>query len=201
MLQCSSSAGSRRNIPFNPESAALLILDVQDFFLKSESHAFVPSAFSIIDNVNTLASAFRERGRPVIFTKHIVREGREGVAKFWWGDLLDENHPHVGFSSDMNIDEKDLILEKDRYSAFCATDLEEILHKMGVEQLIIAGVTTHLCVESTARDGFMRDLLNWVVVDATADWNEDYHVNSLKATSHGFSSLVKTGGVLDWMKM
>ena len=61
---------------------ALLVLDMQDYFLISESHAFVPSAPAIVPNVVRLAKAFKERGLPVIYTQHINQPGDAGIVQY-----------------------------------------------------------------------------------------------------------------------
>jgi len=66
--------------------------------------------------------------------------------------------------------------------------------------VVITGVMTHLCCESTARDAFMRDLEVFFVIDATATDQEDLHMGSLRALADGFAIMVTTKEVLGWMK-
>jgi isochorismate hydrolase len=54
-----------------------------------------------------------------------------------------------------------------------------------VEQLVITGVTTHLCCESTARSAFMRGFAVFLAIDATATLNRELHIASLQALAHG----------------
>jgi nicotinamidase-related amidase len=63
---------------------------------------------------------------------------------------------------------EDIIIDKNRYSAFWRTGLDEFLRSKNVEDVVIAGVLTNCCCETTARDAFMRDYRVFFVSDATA---------------------------------
>ncbi len=89
------------------------------------------------------------------------------------------------------------MLRKTRYSAFHGTGLEESLRELGVERVVIAGVMTHLCVESTAREAFIRDFEVVLATDASASASEELHLGSLRALGHGFAFLARTGELLD----
>ena len=186
-----------------PKAPCLLVLDMQRFFLDRESHAFVPGGVEIASNVRLLAELFSSRGLPVIYTRHGAVEGEEGLMASWWNDTLYrgeerwEIHPSAlpGEGG-----EKITLLDKSRYSAFHGTGLEELLRGWGVEDVILAGVVSHLCVETTARDAFVRDFRVWTVVDAVADWREDMHISSLRALADGFSMLTHTDEVREWLE-
>ena len=77
-------------------------------------------------------------------------------------------------------------MEKSQYDAFYKTSLEERLKDFGANQLVVTGVLTHLCCESTARSAFIRGFEIFFVVDATASYNKQYHLSSLRNLSHGF---------------
>ena len=90
----------------------------------------------------------------------------------------------------MKIDLKDTVLQKKRYSAFYETDLEKILRAKGIQDLIISGVMTNLCCETTARDAFMRDYRVFFLIDGTATGKEDHHLATLKNLGYGFAYLI-----------
>ena len=60
----------------------------------------------------------------------------------------------AAFDSRLTVEPSDIVISKSRYSAFFGTELEQVLRQRGVRTLIICGVTTEMCVESTLRDGF-----------------------------------------------
>lgn len=79
---------------------------------------------------------------------------------------------------------EELTIEKCRYSAFYNTNLEILLRNRGITTLILAGVVTNVCVESTARDAWHRDFDLLVVSDATAGYAKDLHEGALTNIAH-----------------
>ena len=79
-----------------------------------------------------------------------------------------------------------LTIEKHQYDAFFETNLDTILRDSGVEQVVITGVMTHLCCETTARSAFMRGYEVFFPVDGTATYTETHHHASLLNLAHGF---------------
>jgi len=94
-------------------------------------------------------------------------------------------------------DKRVLVLEKSQYDAFYHTDLYTLLSTKGIKQVVITGVITHLCCETTARSAFMRGFDVFFVVDGTATLNREFHLASLRNLSHGFAVLVLTRDVAD----
>ena len=173
-----------RAAAFRPAMAALLVIDMQDYFLCRESHAFLPAAPAIIPNVNALIAAFHAKQRPVLFTRHGSNEHDAGQMAAWWRELLTPDHPLGGIHPRM-LFRGEPVIEKAQYDAFYRTDLEERLRREGVSHLVITGVATHLCCESTARSAFMRGLAVFLVIDGTATWNRELHTASLNGLAHG----------------
>ncbi|MHA2358285.1 MAG: isochorismatase family protein [Candidatus Heimdallarchaeaceae archaeon] len=180
---------------FNIEKAALLVLDMQNFFIEHESHAHVPSAGTIILPVNQLISFMINNGRPVIFTRHITSTKPIDLMRKWWSDTIKEEEKTSEISPYVDST-KGMILVKDQYSAFQNTNLKRLLMELGVEQLIITGVMTHLCCETTARDAFMNNFEVFFVVDGTATYTEALHVGTIRAISHGFGMCVSSEEIL-----
>ena len=74
----------------------------------------------------------------------------------------------------------ELVVRKTRYSGFVGTDLDARLKALGVDTLIVAGLTTECCVDSTVRDAFSLDYHVFVAADACAAYEPDIHAASLK---------------------
>ncbi len=183
---------------FEASSSALLVLDMQNFFLGRKSHAFVPSARVILPIVRGLIEAFREAGRPVVFTRHsLLAKENAGMMGRFWRDVVREGTPESAIVQELEPTGDDIVIRKSRYSAFFGTDLENALHKEHVSTLVLTGVITHLCCESTARDAFMRDFEVYAVADCMASWTEDLHLSSLKSLSDGFAIIVTAEDILD----
>jgi isochorismate hydrolase len=178
-----------------PESSALLVVDMQDYFLRPDSHAFLPAAPAIIPTILALATAFKKAGRPVIYTRHANRADDAGQMAEWWRELLTADHP-LGAIAAALVAPADAVLEKSQYDAFFRTDLEARLRQGGTRQLVITGVTTHLCCESTARSAFARGFAVFMAIDGTATLNRELHVASLRALAHGCAVPLLASGLL-----
>ena len=175
---------TKKNIDFS--KTALLVLDMQNYFLKKESHAFIPSAPAIITGIKKLIDIFTNQKLQIIYTRHINMQETAGGMGFWWKELIDKNSPMSLIIKEINLKIGEVIL-KERYDAFWNTQLDELLNKKNIQQVIITGVMTHLCCETTARSAFMRDYQVLFAVDGTATYLEDMHVASLLNLSHGFA--------------
>ena len=85
---------------------------------------------------------------------------------------------------------------KHRYSAFYNTDLETVLRCLKIEDLVITGIMTNLCCESTARDAYFRDYRVFFMADGTGSINEEMHQASLLNLSFGFAYVTGCGEII-----
>lgn len=185
--------------PFSPKDSALLVIDMQRYFLDEGSHACVPMGRAVLENVGKLVAAFRAIGRPVIFTRHAhLDDEPAGVMDRWWNDVLRASDPLSEITPEIAPASDDVVLRKTRYSAFIGTSLDSELRSADVRSLVVTGVMTHLCCESTTRDAFMRDFDVYFVVDGTASSDEELHLSSLRTLTDGFAIPVTTEEVLGW---
>jgi len=187
---------SHRPFELDLKKAALLVLDMQDYFIKEKSHAFVPSSVNIITSIIEIAKIIRGMGNKIIFTRHLDSENKESSMNRWWKDNIKPDNDLSKISHQLNKQAIDVI-EKNQYSAFYNTDLETILTINDIEQVIITGVMTHLCCETTARDAFMRGFEVFFVVDATATYTEELHLGTLRAISHGFGTCISSEEIIN----
>ena len=185
---------------------ALLIVDMQNSFCheqgtfakmgtKTESAAIVP-------HINELRSAFRAANIPVFFIRtgynadYSDRRGRDvrdeltelqGLIRGSWdADILDELAPKP----------TEEIVEKTRRSAFFGTSLENTLKERGINHLIVTGVGTDVCVESTARDAYQMNFCVTTISDATWACNEPDHLAALHALRY-FGGTASTAEVIE----
>lgn len=187
MLEQFSGVRNRRNSVYKPEKSALLVLDMQAYFLEPSSHAYIPSAPAIVPGIRGLVQAYYSRYLPVIFTQHLNTLQDAGSMAKWWNDLISIENPQSRIIPDFDFSNR-YILRKSQYDAFYQTTLENSLQKKGVSQVVITGVMTHLCCETTARSAFVRGFEVFFIVDGTATYNEDHHIATLRNLSHGFAT-------------
>jgi bifunctional isochorismate lyase/aryl carrier protein len=167
---------------------ALLVLDMQRFFLEEEAPGYLPAGAAVLPRVRALAEAFRARGLPLVFTRHVDRPpGDEGSMSRWWGRSMRADDPRLDLHPQVDCRPRDLVLLKHQYSAFCGTRLEALLEQLHASSVVVCGVMTHLCCDTTARDAFMRGYEVVASVDAMATLSEELHLASLRCLVHGFA--------------
>ncbi len=177
-----------RGASFVPDRAALLIIDMQRYFLDPASHAGVPSAAAVRAGVLSIKSVFEANGRPVIATRHLDGADPSSPMMRWWSNRVEARDPMSAL--DEEIAARAHVVEKTAYDAFYESTLEETLRAQNVSQLVITGVLTHLCVETTARAAFIRGFDVFIPVNATATYNRELHVGSLRGLAHGFARVM-----------
>jgi len=168
------------------KQSALLVLDMQEYFLNPKSHAYIPSAPAILPNIRLLLSLYHQQGWLILFTRHLNSITNARMMSRWWRDLITEEHPYSKIIPDLNTD-WGTIINKPQYDAFMETSLKMILHEQNIQQVCISGVMTHLCCETTARSAFMHGFEVLFLVDCTATYNEAYHKATLLNCAHGFA--------------
>lgn len=173
-------------IKFAPERSALLIMDMQKYFLDKNSHAFLPSALPIIPKIEELRDSYLKANLPVIFTRHINNQHNAKMLKEWWSDLITEDNLLSEITEELFYPEA-TVIKKSQYDAFYQTNLEDLLRHKKITQVLITGVMTHLCCETTARSAFVRGFKVFFTIDGTATENEEFHWATLLNLSHGFA--------------
>lgn len=178
--------------------AALLVIDMQEFFLDPESPTFTCGGVAVLPNVKRLIAAFRKAGRPVIFTRHVHHpEGHDaGIMGWWWEGMCLEGSPESEIHGDIAPFANEKVIFKHRYSTFYNTDLETVLRCHKIEDVVITGIMTNMCCESTARDAYYRDYRVFFPADGTGSVNEEMHLASLINLAFGFALVTTTDKII-----
>ena len=157
-----------------PKRTAFLIIDMQNAFLKPGLKMALPAGRALIPKLQGLIQACRDHEIPIIFAKHVLREdgSDEGIgSEFPPGKICLTGTEDIEFYGEIRPEKGDIVVEKRRYSAFYSTDLDLILRCKGIDTLIIGGVVTHMCCDTTARDARMRDYKVIFLSDGTATYS------------------------------
>jgi nicotinamidase-related amidase len=157
----------------NPKTTALINVDMQNCFVQ-DSPVAAPKGPEIIPRVNQIADACRRAGALVIHTVHVVRP--DGSTTGVMGEfnaaikagLLFKGNPAAELHPGILVAPTDTVMDKPRYGAFHGTDLDLILRNRGIESVIVTGICTNVCCETTAREANMRDYQVFFISDATA---------------------------------
>ncbi len=176
----------RHRMRLTVEHSALLVLDMQRYFIEKESHAFIPSAPAIIPRITKLIEVCEKTNIPVILTQHHNCEADAAMMSIWWKDLMAPENPLNGIVEELQASSR-IVIQKSQYDAFYQTELEGILLGENISQLMICGVMTHLCCETTARSAFVRGFEVFLAIDGTATCNEPFHRATLWNAAHGFA--------------
>jgi len=191
-----------------PSRTALLLVDCQVDFASPEGIMArqghdVGAAQAAIRNAARLADAARSAGVPCLFARLITRPGDETqIMREWKARHGHESDPLLcqeGTKGAEFVGVKPIageaIFSKSRYNAFAGTELNAHLRSVKRDTLMIAGLTTECCVESTVRDAFERDFHVVVACDAVAAYEKALHNASLKALELNCALLASTEDV------
>lgn len=175
--------------------ATVLAIDLQKYFLSTDSPAYLPSSPFFIPRLRKFYTKVEALGVPVIFTRHYHVDG---IMRRWWGRDMPKNDPFNEILDDFKPFAKKVI-EKNTYDAFYNTSLEEELKRFEVETIVITGVMTHLCCETTARSAFVRGFNVIFPVDGSITQNALLHEGTVRSLSHGFAVTPLLEEVLEWL--
>ena len=182
---------------FEPARAALLIHDMQEYFLNfwgDDSEMME----TVVANIAALRDFCKKNGIPVYYTAQPKEQSDEDRALLndMWGPGLTRSPEQQRVIAKLAPDDADTVLVKWRYSAFHRSPLEQMLKESGRDQLIITGVYAHIGCMTTATDAFMRDIKPFFVADALADFSRDEHLMSLKYVAGRSGRVVMTDELL-----
>jgi nicotinamidase-related amidase len=156
-------------LPPRPQHTALVNIDLQNFFVNNAQ-----DGVALVRRINEFATACRDLGVLVIHTAHVLRPDgsnagilaemiepiREGV--------LNRGAESAALHRDVVVDARDVVVEKPRFGAFHGTDLELILRSHAIDTIVITGISTDVCCDTTAREANARDFRVLFASDGTA---------------------------------
>jgi nicotinamidase-related amidase len=140
---------------------ALLVVDVQNEFSSNGMRA-VPNHDEALRQIRRKVEQARREKRPIAWIKHYNRPSETAafVPKTWGSELSDGLGPKEGFGTEK-------LFTKDVFGAFTFTGLEEWLRSLGVQEVLLVGFFTHMCVSTSAREALVRGFEVWVDPSAT----------------------------------
>jgi nicotinamidase-related amidase len=175
---------------------ALLVVDMQNGFCHPQG-SFARMGMGLegteaaVRNAAVAVAQARRAALPVVFTRHLYRPGRPDE-----GRALKQNSPALAgidglqagtwdaeVADELGCGPGDLIVDKVRFDAFQWTSLEPLLRGLGVAELVVCGVVTNICVETTVRSAFMRDFPVTLLADCCAAKTRRLHELSLEVLS------------------
>jgi trans-2,3-dihydro-3-hydroxyanthranilic acid synthase len=158
----------------DPNRAALLVHDMQRYFLR-------PFPVSVRDplvrNCLHVRNRCEAQGLPIFYTAQPgnMTEEQRGLLKDIWGPGMQADPADRQIVDELLPKARDRVLTKWRYSAFCRSDLLDLMRAQGRDQLIICGVYAHIGILVTAIEAFSNDIQPFLVADAIGDFSAEYH--------------------------
>jgi ureidoacrylate peracid hydrolase len=188
---------------------ALVVVDMQNFFVAEGYPAEVPLSREIVPAINRLARAVRAAGAPVVwiqttatgaldhwgnFHKHMLTPER--VTKRL--TTLDESAEGFKLYPTIEALPGDVRIKKIKYSAFIqgSSDIDAELKRRGIDTVLITGTATNVCCESSARDAMLLDYRVIMLSDANATWTDAEHTATLNSFLMFFGDVMTTDEVI-----
>jgi nicotinamidase-related amidase len=198
---------------FRPARSALLIVDMQNDFVREGAPLEVPDARATTGPINRLIAAWRQIRRPVVFTRFVAGEN-PSILWIWSPQIHAPTHcckiGHSRTYPDIEgerqgiavIDELDLrqgdpVIEKYWYGAFFRTNLKDVLHARNTDSVVITGTVTQICVEDTARQAFHEGFKVIVAEDCVSSFAPDLHAATLKNIAMKFGAVIPSAELID----
>jgi nicotinamidase-related amidase len=176
---------------------ALVVVDLQNDFINAD---FIDKESAenikkrLVAGINDITPLFRHAKLPVIFVRMIYKmDGSNWTLRMKdlnWPYCI-ENTPGSQFFEGLKIEESDIIVTKDRYSAFYNTNLWEILQQKSVDTLVITGMNTHACVRATVIDAFMMDYRVFLPIELVDSYDRSRHESAIAYLRNRVVALTK----------
>jgi ureidoacrylate peracid hydrolase len=203
-----------------PSHTALIVVDVQNDFCAP--NGFMDAEGMDLTTVQAMAErlpaalrAAREAGVLVVFVRNIYSSDRNNYLSDTWleqaarrrrssyteNPVCEAGSWAGDFYGDVRPEPGEPIVTKHRFSGFHNTDLDTILRSHGSRTLVMSGVASNVCVETTAREGFVRDYYIIYLSDGTAAYVDKDHEAALRVIDLFFGQVVTIPEVIEvWEK-
>ena len=193
----------------DPNHTAVLVIDVQNDFCAPGGHTEanlgnnVADCQAVVEPIVRLVAGARRAGVVIIWVKadydrtylsppiH-ARQVARGIANAYcvagtWGAEFYRVSPEDG----------DMVVEKHRHSAFIGTELEQMLRDRGIRTVVVAGVQTHVCIESSLRDASARGYYIVVPADCVGSFDRELHDKTLRCVEMHFGDVVGSNDLVE----
>ncbi len=193
-------------------AAALLIIDLQNDFVRMGAPQEVPDARLTLIPVAVLLEGARAKGLPVFFTRYTAKPNPSHLGWFspecapplcsCWPGVLREYGDRKGLIEGYQVVDEltprvnEVIIDKFGYGSFHDTILEDALRAVNVRQVWVVGTVTQICVEETAREGFRRGFEVVVAADGVSSFDPELHNATLKNLKSKFAIVTNSDTLL-----
>lgn len=177
----------------HPETTAVVVVDVQRLFTDLLGIPVAPPLGEVLPRIGRFLGEARGSGATVILVRTIIAAEGHSRSTLQWPEFMRGNLApgSAGTEFDPCVDRRpgDIEIIKQRYSAFLGTTLDATLRERGLSSLIVLGLTTNVCVQSTARDGWQLDYQTITLSDCCSEVGTGSHDASLEWTARNFGEV------------
>lgn len=194
-----NSAASNETSALDPAATAVVVVDVQRLFTDMVGAPIEPPLSDVLPKIGAFLSDSRRAGVTIVLVRTIIAPDSHSRSTLQWPEFMRAGMAPgalgTEFDSSLQAQPSDLEIVKQRYSAFFGTHLDEILRERGIDTVVVIGLTTNVCVQSTARDAWQRDYRTITLDDCCAEIGKGSHAASLAWTSRNFGMVCTSGEV------
>ena len=185
------------------DSPALILVDfVQAYF--EESSPLYADVANELTVALSLVNEARQAGVPIFYTNVVYQSGGADGGVFYQKlpalSVFDEGSELGDWADGIEPDDDEIVISKQYPSAFFGTSLASTLTSLGVDTLIITGVTTSGCVRATCVDAMSYGFIPIVVADACGDRHDAPHEANLFDMQAKYADVVESDAVLDFLR-
>lgn len=177
----------------DPAATAVVVVDVQRLFTDMVGAPIEPPLNDVLARIGSFVDLSRKAGATIILVRTIIAPDAHSRSTRRWPEGMRAgmapDAPGSTFDPCLNPQPGDIEVVKQRYSAFIGTRLDEILRERGIVSVVVVGLTTNVCVQSTARDAWQRDYETITLADCCAEIGPGSHDASLAWTARNFGTV------------
>lgn len=198
----------------DPAHTALLVIDMQNEFcaeagLRGREGDDLSAAQQLVPKVRDFIAQARRADVPIVFIQAVYNSINDQYISDVWREQdlrrrrsgrpeaqCTEGSWNAEICTELEVRPEDLLIQKRRYCAFQGTGLDMVLRARGIKTVVIAGMATEICAESTARSAFMRDYYVVFTSDVTTTFDPRIHADTLQRMNRFFGEVASADQVL-----
>jgi nicotinamidase-related amidase len=184
----------------DPAATAAVIVDVQRLFTDMVAAPIAPPLSVVLPAIGRFVNDSRQHGLTVVPVRTIIPPDAHSQSTLQWPEFMRAGMAPgargTEFDPCMNVQPADVEIIKTRYSAFFGTRLDQVLRQRGIDTVVILGLTTNVCVQSTARDAWQFGYRTITLEDCCAEIGEGSHAASLAWTARNFGMVCTSAELL-----
>ena len=167
---------------------AIIVVDMINDFVTGKLGS--PRAEKIVPGIAALLKEARKQGIPVIYLRdaHTESDKEMGI----WGEHAMKGTEGSEIIPELKPEKNDIVIEKRWYSGFVDTELQDVLKKLGVDTLVILGVSTDICVQNNVGHAYFSGYKTIVPLDCTASIDQEAHEQALKYMKNIYGAEITT---------